>query len=101
MENESNQNGWIKLHRKLADHPMYCHDSEWVHLWVHLLICATHRSRRVMFGGQEITLQPGQLTTGRLRLAKETGIHEQKVKRILTRLKQSGQIDQQVSNACS
>ena len=92
--------GWVCLYRRLIDHPRY-KDSEFVHVWVHLLLNATHKPVRAVFAGREIILQPGQLITGRHSIARETAVHESKVKRVLTQLKTDQQIDQQTSNTSS
>lgn len=92
--------GWIKLHRRIMTNPRY-KDSEFVHVWVHLLMLATHAPLRRIFAGKEVVLKPGQLITGRFALASDTGVHEQKVKRILIQLKTDQQIDQQTSSKCS
>lgn len=92
--------GWIKAHRKLLDHPRF-KDSEFIHVWLWMLLTATHKPRDVMFQGKRITLKPGQFTAGRLQIAEATGVNESKVKRVLECLKSEQQIDQQTSNACS
>lgn len=89
--------GWIKLHRRLQDHPRF-RDSEWVHVWLYLLMNATHKPIPALFKGEVITLQPGQLITGRQSIAAKTGVNEFKVFRILNTLKSEQQITQQTSN---
>lgn len=86
--------GWIKLYRKLLEHPRF-DDPEWLAVWVHLLLRATHQPYRVNFDGRIVELKPGQLVTGRNSIAEATGVHESKVKRILATMKADQQIDQQ------
>jgi len=86
--------GWVKLHRRLLNHPRF-KDPNWVAVWVYLLLNATHRPYRVNFDGRLVELQPGQLVTGRLAIADATGAHESKVKRLLKMMKNDQQIDQQ------
>jgi hypothetical protein len=91
--------GWIKLYRKLAEKAYYNKDSEKVHLWIHLLIKATHEGREEYLGGKPFLCKPGQFTTGRHQLAKETGINRSKVERILEYFdKIEHQIEQQKTN---
>ena len=91
--------GWIKLHRKIANKAFYKNDSEMVHLWVHILISASHEPREEYLGGKPIICQPGQFTTGRRQLAEATGIHESKIQRILEKLsKIEQQIEQQTTS---
>jgi hypothetical protein len=51
-----------------------------------------------MFGGKEITLQPGQLITGRKELSNKCNSNESKIERILKSLENEQQIEQQKSN---
>ncbi len=92
--------GWIKLHRQLLDHEHYT-DSARLHVWLHLLLKATHKPIERTFNGRRITIQPGQLITGRKSISRDTGIHESKVQRILKRLRSEQQIDQQTGNRSS
>lgn len=92
--------GWIKLHRKLIEKAFYSKDSEKVHLWVHLLLKANHSGYEEMLGGKPIHCNPGQFTTGRKQLARETGICESKVERILSYFeKTEQQIEQQKTSS--
>ena len=75
---------FVKIYRKFTEKAFYSHDSEKVHLWIHLLLKATWSGRSEMLGGKPIQLMPGQLTTGRMQLSRETGISESKIERILT-----------------
>lgn len=86
--------GWIKLHRSILDKGYY-KDSEVIHLWCHLLIMASHKTRETMFNGHLIKLEAGQLITGRLKLSEQTGISQTSIRRILKLLEINHQIDQQ------
>ncbi len=86
--------GWVKFHRRLVDHPRF-KDPEWLAVWVYLLLCATHQPRKMDFDGRIVELKPGQLITGRHAIADATGVHQSKVRRILTKMKTDQQIDQQ------
>jgi len=89
--------GWIKIHRKLLKKGYY-KDSHYVHLWVHLLMKSNHESNEFLFNGKMITIQRGQLLTGRNTLSEETGIESSKVERIIKVLKSEQQIEQQTFN---
>jgi hypothetical protein len=82
--------GWIKLGRQLLE------DSGWFHLWATLLLLANHSSNgpRMIFQGQEITLQPGHRTTSRDRLAERIGRNASKIERLLRLMKTEPQIEQ-------
>lgn len=90
--------GWISLYRKMMDKGYY-KKSEYVHLWSHLLLKATHKKIEVWFNGKNIKLKPGQMITGRKVLSTETGINESKIERILNFFEKSEQqIEQQKTN---
>lgn len=86
--------GWISIHRKLREHSRY-QDSEWVHLWVELLLRATHTSVKKVFDYKEITLKPGELLCSRKSLSKATGIKEHKIETRLKQMENAQQIRQQ------
>jgi hypothetical protein len=92
--------GWIKLHRKIWKHPR-AQDPEWVSVWLYLLSHAAHEECRVLFKGEVHTLKPGQLVTGRKIIARETGVHQSKVFRIINTLKIEQQIEQQAGSKSS
>jgi hypothetical protein len=77
----SNQ-GWIKLHRKLLESPIF-KDSQAVHLWLHILLKANHKDGQFLIGNTMVDIKRGQMLTGRKALAKETGINESKIRRLL------------------
>lgn len=88
--------GWVKVHRKLSEKVFYRKDSEKVHLWIHLLICANRDEREELLGGKLIKCNSGQFTTGRKQLSEATGINESKIERILTYFEKiEQQIEQQ------
>lgn len=93
--------GWIKLHRKVLDNPVVNKDPDHLAVWIWLLLNATHRERAAMFNGKKVTLKPGELITGRKKIAEETGVSESKVFRILDVFKSEQQIEQQTNRHSS
>ena len=91
-------NGWIKLHRKMLENPVVSKDSDYLSVWIYLLLNAEHDDRTVLFGGNKIVLKPGQLITGRKSIAEFLHINESKVKRILIDFENDQQITRQRSN---
>ena len=89
--------GYIKLYRKLLDNPLVCKDSDHLAIWIYLLLNATHKSQKMMFEGQIIELQPGQLITGRKSISEKLNISESKVQRVLKSLEIEQQIEQQTT----
>ena len=93
-----NAEGWIKLHRKLLDNPVTMKDTDYLAVWIYLLLNASHNEHPALFKGEKITLKPGQLITGRKSIALALHIDESKVERILKSLKSEQQIEQQTSS---
>lgn len=89
----------MKLHRSTLENPVVCKDAEHIAVWMYLLMKATHKEKDMMFGGKKITLNPGQLITGRKKIAEAFKINESKVQRILKSFENEQQIEQQTSNA--
>ena len=90
-------NGWIKIHRQLKEKAYY-KDSEFIHLWLHLLLCANHNNGEYLNGYEIIKLKKGQFVTGRKKLSLETGISESKIERILKVFESEQQIEQQTNS---
>lgn len=90
--------GYIKVYRNILDNPVVCKDSEYFAVWCYLLLNATHKERAVLFKGEKIILKPGQLITGRIKIAEHFKISESKVQRILKMYENEQQIEQQISN---
>lgn len=85
--------GWIKIHRKLAQWE-WADDPKMVALWIHLLLAANYE--RIEWHG--VTLERGQLATTMKRLSEKTGISEQSLRTIIKRLVDSKQINVQSTN---
>lgn len=91
-------NGWIKLHRSIFDNPVVCKDSDYFIVWCYLLAMASAKKHGAIFNGEKITLEPGQLITGRKKISKKLHVDEYKVLRILKMLKSEQQIAQQTGH---
>lgn len=85
--------GWVKTHRKLLNNPVVCKDSDHMAVWFFLLLNAAHSEQTAMFGGEKITLLPGQLLTSKRAIAKALKIDPSKVYRILKRYEVEQQIE--------
>lgn len=92
---ENSTPGYLRLYRSTANKGWY-KKSEYVHLWIHILIKANHSEKEFFFNGASVKVNPGEFITGRKQLQEETGIHESKIERILTYLEKiEHQIEQQ------
>jgi uncharacterized phage protein (TIGR02220 family) len=92
--------GYLKLYRKMKEWPFYGNPQH-VALWVHLLIEAQWEPVTVRWEGNTITLKPGQLITGRKRLARQTGCNESFIYRALKCYENEQQIKQQKGSKSS
>ncbi|MBQ7030797.1 MAG: hypothetical protein IJN13_00300 [Bacilli bacterium] len=90
--------GYIKLYRKILDNPVVNKDNDYFKLWMYLLLMATHKERKIIFGSNMIVLKKGQLVTGRKRISNDCKISESKVERILKALEVEQQIEQQTAS---
>ena len=84
---------WVKLYRKIKEKGWY-KKSEYVHLWVHILLRADHEEKEFLWNGQLMKTKKGQFITGRKKLNEETGIAETTIERILKTFENGHQIEQ-------
>lgn len=94
-----NQQGWVKLHRKIYSNP-WSRDPEWLAVWCYLLTHVSWEPTDVIFEGKRVTIQAGQMTTGRKIISQETGVSASKVQRVLDCLESEQQIEQQTTPRC-
>lgn len=95
LETGENLNGgWVSIQRKLRNKGFY-KNSKYIHMWVHLLLCANHRPNEFFWNGRTIIVENGQFITGRLSISGETGIAQSTVEDILNFFENEQQIRQQ------
>lgn len=90
--------GWIKSYRAILDNPIVCKDADHYAVWGYLLHNAAHAPTDTVFNGKRMTLKPGQLITGRRKIADAFKIDESKVRRILKLFETEQQIEQRATN---
>jgi uncharacterized phage protein (TIGR02220 family) len=88
--------GWIKLHRKLADWEWY-KKSNMVHLFLHMVLTANFEDKT----WQGVTIKRGELITGRKKLSAETGISEQSIRTCFFNLQSTSEITIRSTNKYS
>lgn len=87
--------GYVWLYRSVSGHYACDKDNDHFRLWCELIIQSAHQEgRAMMFSGKKISLDKGQLITGRDVLARKTHIHRSKVERILNFFENEQQIEQ-------
>jgi len=84
--------GWVKLHRKAIEWEWFKKPFMF-RLFSYLVMSANREDGK--WQGYEI--KRGQLATGRRSLSDATGISQQSIRTCLTRLQQTGEINQQIN----
>ena len=79
--------GWIKIHRQMLKWEWY-DDMKTFRLFIHLLLNANHETRK----WRGITINSGELVTGRKKLSKELRISERSIRTSLSRLKSTNEV---------
>jgi len=85
-------NGWIKLHRKIQDNPIW-DKPEQLRAWIDLLLMATHKERTKFINGEEVILEQGEVDASFRYLSKRWNWSIGKVQRFLNLLKKCSMID--------
>jgi len=88
--------GWIKLHRSLVKWEWFT-DVNTTHLFTYLLLSANH----IITKWRGKTILPGQLLTGRKKLAAATGLSIQNVRTSIDRLQVTSEITIKSYSNCS
>ncbi|MEI7474714.1 MAG: hypothetical protein WCK67_08030 [bacterium] len=79
--------GWIKLHRQIIEWDWY-KDPNTFKLFLHLLLMANHNTNK----WRGVTIEKGQVLTGRIILSQQTGLSEQEIRTSLKRLKSTNEL---------
>ncbi len=92
--------GYIKIWRKIED-SFLMNDPDAIWLWIRLLLKANHKPTEFMFNSKIMTLNRGQVLTGRKSLVDKHKISESKVYRLLKTFENEHLIEQQKTNLYS
>lgn len=98
--NKKMDNGFISLHRKIKENPIW-QDRDLAFLFIHLLLSANHQRKKILRKGQEEWIERGQLKTGRNLLSLETGIPPGSIWRMIDSLRRLGILSIKSSNKYS
>ena len=83
MENQ----GWIKLHRKVRDSSCYNDPNPWVFkIWMECCMAANYHESTGLRGGREINILPGQFLYSRSKWAKRMKIPEGTLRNVIEKL---------------
>ena len=89
--------GYLKLFRQTKTNPIVMKDADHLAIWIWLLMEAKFAPCPSSFEGKKIVLQPGQLITGRKKIAEQLRVTESKVQRVLKCFENERMIEQQTS----
>ena len=92
--------GWLKLYRSILDSAVF-QDAEILKVWIWLLCNVAFEQHDTICYGKVIHLKPGQIATGRKKIAQCTDLNETKVYRALTAIKSLGNIEIKSTNKYS
>jgi hypothetical protein len=81
--------GWVKLHRKILDNPIFKNDKLF-RVFMYLLLKASHTERDQLIGDSIVHLETGQWATGRKAISRDTGLTEQNVRTAISKLEKLG-----------
>lgn len=79
------ERGYVKLWRKTLDSGLLQNATAW-QVFGFLLLKASHKHTRILVGTTPVDLEPGQIVTGRIAIAKECKLSEQNVRTALALL---------------
>ena len=92
--------GWLKLYRSILDSAVF-QDAEVLKVWIWLICNVAFEQHDTICYGKVITIKPGQIATGRKKIAQCTDLNENKVYRALAALKSLGNIEIKATNKYS
>jgi len=90
--------GYVVLWRKMLDSPIM-QNSQMFHFFGWCLLKASHKNRKQMVGYKEVWLDPGELIFSRKMASQDTGISEQSIRTILTKLEKMKMVQKSTSKS--
>ncbi len=69
------RDGWIKLHRKILENPIF-ENPKLLKMWIWCLLKASHKDKIKQVGLNQIEVKQGQFITGRLKGSMETNLNQ-------------------------
>jgi hypothetical protein len=98
-ETTTPNNGWIKLHRKIFDNPMYFSEPfTRMQAWIDLLLLANHSGQYFYIRGNRVDVKRGEVAHSMESLAQRWKWSRGKVLRYISQLENSQMIVQQKSH---
>lgn len=89
--------GWIKLHRKLLENPIFL-NPYLLQIFIYCLLKANHKSNELIWNGKLETIPTGSFITGRFQMAKDLKQRESALYKRLKLLTKLGYIELKSNN---
>lgn len=89
--------GYVRIPRDIYSKPAVSMDADSIAVFMYLVMNAAWADFETYFNGKRVVLKPGQLATGRKKIAAETGVNENKIYRVLKRYENEHLIEQLVT----
>lgn len=74
--------GFIQLHRRLLDHPLYKRPG-FIRLWTWCLLRTQYKDQAILYRGEKVNLKRGEFTFGRRQAARETGLSDKQIRNLI------------------
>ena len=98
--NTTKPQGWIKIHRDLANH--WCaSDPNFLAVWFRLLSEANFKTKKSLINSATVEIKRGQLIFGLNAFSSRSGVSVSKLRRIMKVLEDENMIDRQKTNKFS
>lgn len=92
--------GWIKLHRKIIDDPIF-QNEKLLKVWLYCLLKASHKEHESLVGMQLVKVKPGEFVFGRKKAAADLSMKESTVWDRMKLLEKLGNINIKSNNKFS
>jgi len=93
----ADDNGWIKLHRKLLENPIFL-NPYLLQIFIYCLLKANHKDNELIWNGKLETIKSGSFITGRIQMAKDLKQNESALYKRLHLLTNLGYIELKSNN---
>ena len=92
-----NNVGWVRLHRKLLDNPIF-DKADYLRLWLYILLNVNHKDKSFIWNNQKITINRGSGIFSQKKISEKLGISLGTVNRVLNYFEKDAQIGKQTTN---
>ena len=90
-------NGWIKLHRKLLDSPIFT-NSKAIHIWIYLLLKANHKQNTIFIGRKKVEIKKGEFVFGYKQAGKDLGLPKSTIHYWISQFEEEKMVESESNN---